>query len=187
MPRRTSNTEPTRMARDENFRGDMGDPETKEAPKPKIDLDPTTTKSRKDSTMSTTIDPSEWNMDDIQEEEPMTEEAEYKLRIYGVRMFRSDSGQTSCLVNFEFSEHPFAKSFTQFVYFPHHSQEPRQHNRTKLTLRDFANCFKIDISGPFKPEEEWTGKEGWAVVFWDDSEKQKKTEYGPTNKIRRYL
>lgn len=166
MPRRTRATD------EENFRGDKPEATTNGSTKPTLER----------SSKMPMIDPAELGMEDIHDTYTMPDLTEVKLRILQVNPQQRDDGQIYYICTHEIVGEDYAEEVAEFIYMPHATaQTAKQRNKTKGRLRDYTECFQLDISRPFNPVDEWPGAEGWVILGIRED-----ARYGKRNIIKEF-
>lgn len=153
-----------RITDEENFRGDQTTPRV----------------NGKGSHMPM-IDPSELGMEDIHDTYTMPDGKEAQLRILQVSRQSRDDGQIYYVCTHEIVGEDYAEEVADFIYMPHEAQTPKQRNKTKIRLRDYTDCFRLNIKSAFNPVDDWPGAEGWVMLGVRDDAK-----YGKRNTIKEF-
>lgn len=131
------------------------------------------------------FDPRDTGLGDAKEPEAV-EPGEYKISILSVYsgVTREEKGALEYwMPNIEILGHPEAKDLTEFLYVLNKEKmSTKQYKDAVWKLQTFMDGFKLSYDGPFCPEEEWPGAEGWAMLrkVYDD-------RYGWQNKIDKMI
>ena len=107
---------------------------------------------------------------------------EYKLRIIDCKAGRDKNEDDFLLPRFEVVDHPTSKDFTRYIRLPSDSMDDKKMAKTKSLLRTFFECFDVDLSRKFDPEDFLPGLEGWAILGLEESE-----EWGEQNYIKKFI
>ena len=138
--------------------------------------------TERNHTMST-IDPSEWNLEDSQEPYALKDGTEALLRVIEVRKLTRDDGDTEYyVVRLEVPTEPFSKEITDFLDIPSRGLNAKRLNAARQKMLNFSQSFGFDMSRPFDPSEDWVGLEGWCILSLAKSDL-----YGEQNRISKYL
>ncbi len=136
------------------------------------------------------FDAAQWNLDDSYEPEALPDGTEAHLRIIKVTKGVDKNKLAYFLPTFDVPEYPTAKEFTYFLHIPDTStdatglprMEEKRLNQARNNMKNFLECFEIDTSRPFDPEDDWPGHSGWAILGLSED-----PQYGEQNRIKKLL
>jgi hypothetical protein len=110
---------------------------------------------------------------------------EVKVRITNVRVGESE-GRPYWIPMYEVPDQPMANEFSDFFWTLSSDNKEiltrKQWERNIYNTKCFLECFGVDLTKPFDPEEDFIGLEGWVIVGVKSSE-----EYGDQNTVRKYI
>ena len=123
----------------------------------------------------------DFDINDAVEPTAVAGDQEYKIRIVDCRKDYDKNDKPYLLPRFEIPGEPTAKDFTRFLRLPHAGQSPKEMNNTKWTLKNFGECFDVDLSQLNDPTE-LIGAEGWAILGLEESD-----QWGQQNTVKKFL
>lgn len=175
----------SRKIDEENFRGDAIVEEIQDE---EIDHQPSsrnytvTESSTKEARSMTTIDPTEWDLEDSQEPYALKDGTEAKLRIIEVRFDVRADDSKYYTVRFEVPSEPYSKDITDWLNVPDNGLDAKRLNAAKQKMWHFMDCFAIDRTKLCDPVEDWPGQEGWCLLGLTKS-----AQYGEQNRIAKFI
>jgi len=129
------------------------------------------------------IDPSEFDLENVEEPKALPDGTEAKLRIVSVRKAQDKNDLTYFQPMLEVPDEPLSKDFTHFLHLPNKSEmSTKRYNQARFNLKVFMECFEQDPSRGFDPLEDWPGAEGWAILGVKESD-----EYGQQNYVKKFI
>lgn len=128
------------------------------------------------------LDPEVWNLGDSQEPYALSDGSEVRVRILEVRKDNDKNNFEYLLPRFEILDEPYSKDFTHFLHIPTSKMDTKQLNRVRYNMRQFCDCFEIDLSRPSDPTEDWVAHEGWVILGY-----KKDDQYGEQNFIKKMI
>ena|SRR5215510_14112687 len=132
------------------------------------------------------VNTSGWNFKDAQEPYIIRDSKERLVQINDVEPFENEDGQQSVKITYTLPSEPFCNQFTDFLNFPHESNNASQYNRNQWRLGQFVQCFKIEAHDgndeDINPVMDWPGKQGYVLL-----RVQTQQGFEDQNKIRRFI
>ena len=129
------------------------------------------------------IDPTEWELGEVEEPIAVPDGTEATLKIISVRTGVDKNGNSYWQPLLEIMEEPTSKDFTHFLHVPsRNTMSAKQYTRARYALQEFMDAFELDYSRPFSPGEDWPGSEGTAILNCKETQ-----DYGMQNGIAKLL
>jgi len=134
------------------------------------------------------IDPTEHNWDDFVDPYALPDGSPARLRIIEVtRQVKTygDIEVTGYTVRKEVVDHDYAKEIYTYLEFPNskfRGKDDKRYNRQGAQWRNFCKCFDIPLNEATDPLTDWKDHEGDVILSKNDD-----TQFGETNRIRKYL
>jgi hypothetical protein len=170
-----------RLTDEENFRGDTVD--DTDGNSVEDEWPPTDPLLGDETDLGDMLDPTSWGLDDAHDTYAMPDGTECQLEILTVTKAVDKNKEEYWRVRTEIVNEPYSKEVTIFIRLPNpRIMDAKQLNEARLKLRDFVQCFSIEMSGPFNPAIAWPRRRGWVILRAETSE-----EYGNQNSVKKFI
>lgn len=129
------------------------------------------------------IDPTDWDLDRVEEPIVLPDGTEVQLRILSVKQGTDKNGLLYWQPTLEIMDEPRCKDFTYFLHCPNRQEmNAKQFHRVSFALKVFMLAFELNYKHSFNPMEDWLGATGWAILSLRDN-----GQYGMQNGIKRLI
>lgn len=121
-------------------------------------------------------------VDDAVEPHVVAADQEYRLRIVGGHVTKSDKG-TFLIIRFEVKDDPYSKEFTSVYSTDFENMSPKQANDAKWRLAQLFKACKFNYrGGALDPDEDLKGLECTAILGVKSSD-----DFGDQNTLKKLI
>lgn len=119
------------------------------------------------------------DLSDVVELHAVEPDKEYQVRLVEIREGVDKNNNPYLMPRFEILDEVGAQDFSQYFALPNSTMDAKRVNSAKLRLKQFIDCFGLDIA---EAMENWVGRTGWVILGIKEDE-----QYGPQNYIKRFV